>query len=194
MRKQQTDSDDIDKQLDDLEKDDRTAMDIIWPNPYKGERNPYAFPKVRDWNHLKLALQASWQDYLWTWKGFRSPGLLVPDIEEVSAAEEMKKKEKQLEQQKDDIQQNVQRNTQFVKEHAQVAQQEFQDRTGIRDKDDLRQAATDAVKVATQCVNEFLSGYRKGRDDEVENMLTKYFQEFREQHIDKKKRRRQAIL
>ena len=199
-KEQSSGGDDIDKKLADLENDKRTAMDIIWPNPYKGERDPYGFPKVRNFNHLRLAIQAAWKDYKWTWKGFRQPGLLLPDIEEISGADEVMgkaKKEQKVEPQQqpkdtdtDDIQRNIQRNTQFVKEHAKMAHKELQDRTGIRDQEDLRQAATEAVKVVTQSVNEFLSGYRKGRDEEVENMLTKYFQDVKDELNSSNKTRR----
>ena len=198
-RRRHKKDDNDESKLKELEQDNRTAMDIIWPNPYKGETNPYAFPKPRNWHHFKTAVTAAWRDYLWTWKGFRQPGFLVPDIEEYSAADEiLNKKQKPNNTLPDDpktaIQQNIQRNTQFLQENAQQLKQELKDRTGIQNKEDVRQLATLVIKTVTHCVNEFLAGYRKGRDDEVENMLTKYFSEFQQTHLDtntnKRRRRR----
>jgi hypothetical protein len=36
------------------------------------------------------------------------------------------------------------------------------------------------LRLANECVTEFMKGYRLGRDDEVDKMLTQYFQELDE--------------
>jgi hypothetical protein len=33
------------------------------------------------------------------------------------------------------------------------------------------------MKLATDCLREFMAGYRQGRDQEVEKMMNEYFQE-----------------
>ena len=36
---------------------------------------------------------------------------------------------------------------------------------------------SESMRLATDCLKEFMAGYRKGRDEEVDKMLHKYFQE-----------------
>lgn len=93
------------------------------------------------------------------------------------------------ESKKDEISANVQRNVDFVKKESTKLRDEVRERTGIHTTEDLRQVAGDMMKLASACLKEFMSGYRKGRDDETEKMLTEYFQEL-EEKVNKPKRRK----
>lgn len=77
----------------------------------------------------------------------------------------------------DQVEDNVQKNAQFVRENAQELLQHTQDRTGIRSTEDLKELAAEWMKLATECLKEFMAGYRKGRDDEIDKMLHEYFQD-----------------
>ena len=58
------------------------------------------------------------------------------------------------------------------------------EQTGIRNKEDLRKWASDQMKLATECLTEFMAGYRAGRDEEIDNMLHKYFKELDDSGIN----------
>ena len=140
---------------------------------------PEPQPWPSTWAQWKVVFVGGWQDYMWTWRGFwANPGFLVRDPldeEEDDAKKDQQEKQKGIE---DTIEDNVKRNTAFLKDEAQNAKTQFQDATGIRTMADVKEYAAKGLQLATECVKEFMQGYRKGRDEEVENMLTKYLQEF----------------
>jgi hypothetical protein len=73
----------------------------------------------------------------------------------------------------------------------------MKDNTKIYTKEDLKKWAGEQLKLATQCVNEFMAGYRSGRDEEVEKMLNQYFKEEgdeKEADVPKRKRRKPKRL
>ena len=87
-------------------------------------------------------------------------------------------------QQLDDTQQqleavgdNATKNLNIVRKDAQDLLEQAKDTTGIRTQDDLKALASEAMKIATECIREFMGGYRKGRDSEIDKMLHQYFQE-----------------
>ncbi len=65
----------------------------------------------------------------------------------------------------------------IVRQDAQELLEQAKDTTGIRTQDDLKALATEAMKVATECIREFMAGYRSGRDSEIDKMLHEYFQD-----------------
>ena len=68
----------------------------------------------------------------------------------------------------------------------------------IYTSEDIKKVAEDILQLVTDCLKEFMAGYRKGRDDEIDKMLNEYFKEEEEKNDDKsttnhdknKKRRR----
>ena len=68
------------------------------------------------------------------------------------------------------IQSNVSRNIKHAKENAQEIFEQAKD-----SKDDLQKIAGESMKLATVCLKEFMSGYRQGRDQEIDKMLNEYF-------------------
>jgi hypothetical protein len=66
------------------------------------------------------------------------------------------------------IQSNVTRNLKDAKEMLEHARDS---------KEDLQKMAGDSMKLATECLKEFMTGYRQGRDQEIDKMLNEYFQD-----------------
>ncbi len=55
--------------------------------------------------------------------------------------------------------------------------EQAKEQTGIRNQEDLKAFASDTMRLATECLKEFMAGYREGRDNEIDKMLHEYFQE-----------------
>lgn len=154
---------------------------MVWPQTYQ------------DW---KESVLYGWDLYKWTWRGFRtSKGFLV--VDEADKYETDKSKQDTTAVQSDatveEMTAQAKSNAEFLKEEAINLTQKVQDHTGVHNKDDLKMKAAELMRLATDCVNEFMKGYRKGRDDEVERMLTEYFQELEKEmkkEIEKPPRRR----
>lgn len=170
------------------EQDTRTVMDILFPNPFKGEQqlNMIAWPKT--WSEWKEAFTMAWSDYRSTWQGFAtSKGFLVEEPEENE--QQTKERKEAIDEKRQEVIKNVTQNTEFLKHESEHFRTEIRERTGIHSKEDLRKWAADMMRLASDSVNHFMSGYRKGRDDEVEKMLTEYFQELEEEANKPKKRK-----
>jgi hypothetical protein len=182
--------------------DTRTVWDLIFPNPYKNEPPPpnsmIHWPKtLTEW---RIQLQQTWELYRWTWRGFTtsSRGFLVEDPLDIDNHNKPLLARKQQEEEDtlsnnninpNDIMENVRQNAKFVRNEAASLGDTMKKTTGIATKEDLKQLVVDGMKLFSECVNEFMSGYRKGRDDEVEKMLTEYFQNL-EVQANKPKRRK----
>jgi len=172
--------------------DTRTVQDILWPNPFKDEEpenGKLIWPKSPSvWITI---FTETWKDYKWTWSGFMtSKGFLVEDETEAAASQKKRQdQQKQLESKAEEATAQAKANAEFIKEEALNLRQQVRDRTGIHSQEDLRKWAAEMMRLASESVNEFMKGYRKGRDDEVEKMLTEYFQEIEEEANKKRKRR-----
>ena len=73
---------------------------------------------------------------------------------------------------------NAKRNTEVLREEGHNALEFVKENTGIRNKGDMKKWAAGIIKLASLCISEFMKGYRKARDGEVDKMLHNYFQEF----------------
>ena len=73
----------------------------------------------------------------------------------------------------------------IVRQDAQELLEHAKDTTGIRTQDDLKALASEAMKVATECIREFMAGYRSGRDSEIDKMLHEYFQDDKDENETK---------
>jgi hypothetical protein len=67
---------------------------------------------------------------------------------------------------------------------------EVRERTGINSSEDLKRYAAEAMQLMSTSLKEFMAGYRKGRDDEVEKMLTEYFQDLKKKFSKPRRRKR----
>lgn len=163
-------------------------------------------PKGRETGHIRLprsiagwrsVFSNAWRDYCSTWEGFfgsEQDESKEKETKEEAAGSEMKGI---IESQKKAVRGNVKRNVAFVKEEGPKFLQFMKDNTKIYTKEDLKKWAGEQLKLATQCVNEFMAGYRSGRDEEVEKMLNQYFKEEsdeKEADVPKRKRRKPKRL
>lgn len=184
--------------LDEKEEEDtRTVLDILWPNPYRmrGEKEP-GTEWPRDYEEWKIVLREGWALYMWTWRGFMSSrGFIVVDpldkveAEKVESEKEIQDTMLRIGATKEEVMAQAKANAEFLKDEALSLKEQVQEHTGIHTKEDLRRWAAEMMRLASECVSEFMKGYRKGRDDEVERMLTQYFEELRKE-IQKPPRRR----
>ena len=173
--------------------DTRTVQDILWPSPYRmrGEKEPsIEWPK--DYEEWKLAWREGWAMYKWTWRGFTSSrGFIV--VDELDKVESEKKEAEEtivnVGATTEEVTAQAKANAEFLKGEALSLKQTVQEHTGIHSKEDLRKSAAEMMRLASECVSEFMKGYRKGRDDEVERMVTQYFEEFQKE-MNKPRRRR----
>jgi hypothetical protein len=172
--------------------DKRSIRDILLPQPFKNssqlDDDKIIWPtSVSMW---RRTLSQAWATYLTSWDGFfTSQGFIVQSKEERQLQLNIKDAELAVENKRDEVTANVKRNVDFVKEESTRLRNEVRERTGIHTVEDLRRIAGDLMKLASNCVKEFMVGYRKGRDDETEKMLTLYFQDL-DDKVNKPKRRK----
>ena len=196
------------KDNNDDDEDTRTVSDILFPNPYKDEPNPYATSGqgFESFASFRKVFSLAWIEYKGTWKGFfTSSGFLVEDKPEKTTANAEEEKVNPVEPELETeivktgkkIQKNVQRNVTFLRQETDTLRKEVEERTGIRSTDDIKALARDVMRLASDCVAEFLAGYRKGRDDEVEKMLSEYFKDLQEKAdkpVERKRRAKRRVL
>lgn len=171
--------------------DNRSVRDILFPQPFENslEAQEYKIKWPTSLSVWRQAFSRASSEYQKTWEGFfASQGFLVHAKDEDP---QINTKEVQLaaESKKDEVTANVKRNVEFVKEESTKLRAQVREQTGIHTTEDLRRFAGDMMKLASECVKEFMTGYRKGRDDETEKMLTQYFQEL-DDKVNKPQRRR----
>lgn len=174
--------------------DNRTVMDILFPNPFKGMPLPEQPKWPTTYTKWKEILSLAWRDYKETWVGFTtSKGILVQDQNDEEQQKLEQKRKVTIDSKKNEVLRNMKRNRRFLQVSAMKIREEVRTRTGITSMEDVKRYAADAMRLATECLQQFMSGYRKGRDDEVENMLTQYFQQLEQkaiQQAEKKPRRK----
>jgi hypothetical protein len=172
--------------------DKRTIRDLLFPVPDFGHK-PKPEPPRRRLTFMEYCsiFRQAWIEYRASWDGFwTSQGFLVEDSN-TKSSDEFKKtmREKQKE-----VEANVKRNVKFLKRGAAALQKEVSERSGIQTTEDLKRVAAEGMKLMTECVKEFMAGYRKGRDDEVEKMLNEYFQQLKKEAEKPKRRRPKRIV
>eukprot|EP00547_Thalassionema_nitzschioides_P004765 CAMPEP_0194223002 /NCGR_PEP_ID=MMETSP0156-20130528/34111_1 /TAXON_ID=33649 /ORGANISM="Thalassionema nitzschioides, Strain L26-B" /LENGTH=185 /DNA_ID=CAMNT_0038953997 /DNA_START=206 /DNA_END=764 /DNA_ORIENTATION=+ len=82
-----------------------------------------------------------------------------------------------LEEHRGEIRSNITKNVKFLRAEGNEALETIQKETGIRTVEDLRHWVSEQLKLANECLQEFMSGYRQGRDEEVDKMVNEYFLE-----------------
>lgn len=149
----------------------------IWPDPHGYDpefERQHRFPRPQSFQQLKEAWELSIKEYRWSHEGW-----LLPESEETDSNGETKEKlsvSDRIEEQRKQINTNVAKNVKFIKAEGPKALEEVQKRTGIYSLQDLKEWTALQLQLATECVHEFMAGYREGRDDEVEKMMNQYFQ------------------
>lgn len=149
----------------------------IWPDPHGYDpefERQQRFPRPQSAQQFREALDLSVKDYRWSHEGW-----LLPESEETDANGGTKEKlstSDRVEAQRKQINTNVAKNVKFLRAEGPKALEEVQKRTGIYSLQDLKEWTALQLQLATECVHEFMAGYREGRDDEVEKMMNQYFQ------------------
>ena len=173
----------------------RTVGDILFPNPYKGiaykPENSFHWPT--SFSMFREALAMTWSEYKSTWKGFlTSRGFLVQDDPNKTGDNSKLSPQPQESgvNRQEQVVKNVKRNVGFLERESVDLQKKVREQTGVNSAEDLKRLAGDMMSLASECVKEFMAGYRKGRDDEVEKMLTEYFKELEEEANKPKTQRR----
>jgi len=71
---------------------------------------------------------------------------------------------------------NLTKNATTLAKEGQVLVEEIKETTGIRNSNDVKEAASSMMVLATECISQFIKGYKSGRDEEIDKMLNKYFE------------------
>jgi len=151
---------------------------VLWPHPHG---NPTfvvetklgrRFPRWRD-------IRNGWANYMETWedglRGEPSPEKLRErQTREAAKASGM---EETSSPNFDNLEANVTQNLKVARDSGEDLLEQAKEKTGIRSRDGLQKTAGEMMKLATECLREFMAGYREGRDREVDKMLHEYFQD-----------------
>lgn len=146
---------------------------------HEGRGGDAPYPKAAN---AKELFELVWADYKFTWEGFfdqyklnkKENDTKEEKLQEIS--EPMISTEKLI-QQKKKLRKNVDNNVEKLQESGEIMVNEMKNITGIRNQQDLKKWAMEQLKLANECVAEFMQGYRKGRDQEVDKMMNEYFKD-----------------
>jgi hypothetical protein len=72
---------------------------------------------------------------------------------------------------------NVDHNVEMLKEEGSDIAEMFKEKTGVRTQQDAKAWAMEQLKLANECVADFMKGYREGRDEEIDKMMNEYFKD-----------------
>lgn len=145
------------------------------------------YPKtIHGW---KTMFKKAWEKYLWTFEGFILKPKKRDEHGNVILEEDVQKNEDEGEEKNNKslrdtasdaatgIANNVQKNIATLQQESPHLLQMGQQITGVSTKEELREWVRDQLKLGTACLTEFMAGYRKGRDEEIDKMLHAYFNE-----------------
>ena len=144
---------------------------VLWPDPYY---DPNKVEKKvqkpsRPWRNVPGDLRKAWVVYASTWNyGSRDDESAALNQQQDSDKGQLKFTE---------ISDNLNENLSEIRKDGASILEQAQERTGVRSYDDLKVLAADWMKLANECLREFMAGYREGRDKEIDKMLHEYFQE-----------------
>eukprot|EP00579_Thalassiosira_antarctica_P006661 CAMPEP_0201881392 /NCGR_PEP_ID=MMETSP0902-20130614/11710_1 /ASSEMBLY_ACC=CAM_ASM_000551 /TAXON_ID=420261 /ORGANISM="Thalassiosira antarctica, Strain CCMP982" /LENGTH=385 /DNA_ID=CAMNT_0048409595 /DNA_START=21 /DNA_END=1178 /DNA_ORIENTATION=- len=176
----------------DNKEDNNTMFGVSMGNPLRERyiQNQRKIKYPRTWTGWKTVWQRAWTKYRWTFEGFileegktkrDAYGNILPQDEESDDDASTKEDDRGLREKAtdaaDQVAQNVQKNISTMKEEAPKLLQMGQQVTGISSREELREWLSAQLKLGTACLGEFMKGYRKGRDDEVDRMLHQYFKD-----------------
>lgn len=156
--------------------DDSALFGRPLSNPAGYQPVVYKYPKTLEgWRNV---LNATWKDYIWTWGGFFTSEEKEKDREnESSGGKDGESASNVLRDKADQVADNVRKNVQTLQEETPKLIEMGKNLTGITTKEELRAWVGEQLKLATDCLTQFMKGYRTGRDDEVDRMLHEYFKD-----------------
>jgi hypothetical protein len=82
------------------------------------------------------------------------------------------------------VRRNVRRNSKLLRKGALSLRKQVREQTGIRTQEDVRRVATELMTLVSQSLQEFLGGYREGRNLQVKRMME---DDLRQQQADQRK-------
>lgn len=147
--------------------------------------------------NIKQLLQSAWSDYKSTWEGFFDNLKMEKKDTNSAQEEEENAKEKDLidlekiQDKQKELRANVNRNLKTIRQEGGTIMEVIKETTGLRNKRDLKIWAMEQLKLANECVAEFMKGYRAGRDEEMDKMMNEYFKDidldFQQQQQEREK-------
>jgi len=152
----------------------------------KPQNNPswYSEDEKRRAKNISHLLSMAWRDYKSTWEGFNEnlkkkskPDEKEENDEENDNSNSYKIYSDRLAEKQKEIKGNVDRNLGVLREEGASLLSFVKGLTGINNKRDLKVFAMEQLKLANECVAEFMKGYRHGRDDEFDRVTTQYFKD-----------------
>jgi hypothetical protein len=169
--------------------DDRTVRQILFPMPsdYFPEEAMEERKNRKTFREHLNNLPSAWAEYKDTWRGFWSSGVLVIPPEERKESGENSEENEQLTPSaiQRQIRRNIRRNTKVATKTALYIRQQVRDRTGIHSAEDMRRVAAESMLLLSQCLDEFVSGYREGKDAQIRQMLE---EDLERQRVEKAKK------
>mmetsp|Transcript_1595 Transcript_1595/g.2194 ORF Transcript_1595/g.2194 Transcript_1595/m.2194 type:complete len:264 (+) Transcript_1595:94-885(+) len=103
-------------------------------------------------------------------------GFLLPK-RKLEEAEDQDSLSNLVEEHRSEIRSNITKNVEFLRSEGDEALKSIKKETGIGTVEDLRKWAGEQLTLANECLKEFMSGYRHGRDEEIDKMINEYFKE-----------------
>lgn len=135
-------------------------------------------PKKRFVKNRRELLQVAWADYKSTWEGFFDNAKLNKEEEQKQEDDYLSSIDTEaMEQKGKDLRANVDRNVELIKEEGSDIAELIKEKTGVRTQKDAKAWAMEQLKLANECVAEFMKGYREGRDEEIDKMMNEYFKD-----------------
>lgn len=163
---------------------------VLWPRPHGLPDSP----KRSLWDFRKRIptseqIQKGWALYKETWEdGITGiPTSRPKEQQTTNQSTGVVESSISAQDQLREIGDNATNNLKIVRKDAQDLLEQAKETTGIRTQDDLKVLASEAMKIATECIREFMAGYRQGRDSEIDKMLHEYFQGDDEEEEDQMK-------
>eukprot|EP00814_Leptocylindrus_danicus_P012035 CAMPEP_0116036424 /NCGR_PEP_ID=MMETSP0321-20121206/21195_1 /TAXON_ID=163516 /ORGANISM="Leptocylindrus danicus var. danicus, Strain B650" /LENGTH=222 /DNA_ID=CAMNT_0003513925 /DNA_START=197 /DNA_END=865 /DNA_ORIENTATION=- len=152
----------------------------------------------------RAILYHTWQTYIYTFEGM-FPGISkrvfgkefdldedgqLIDVEELEKREEYAEENGRFDvegleiavtEQVAHMEENFDRNADFLKKRGDEVLKVVKEETGIQTKEELKIWLEEQMKLGVECLSEFMKGYRHGRDEEVDKMLHEYFKDLDEE-------------
>jgi hypothetical protein len=162
---------------------------VLFPTPRNDPEGRFVEepkPEAMSWAERRVQFRQAWILYKSTWDGFgigTSTSSLSREDKDGSGGKETKQslhhpnQDENFEKISMNLQSNVERNLEFTQREGEVLLKHAKEQTGLETKEDVKAFATELLKLLTLCLKEFMVGYRKARDDEIDRVLHEYFQD-----------------
>lgn len=171
---------------------------VLWPRPHgdpmdisSSSSKQNRLPRIEDFRQAWKLYKETWEDGLAgipnensstitrtsvsTSQTQASPPSFSSSLTTSTPAEELQ-----------NVSDNAAKNLKSIRRDAAELLEQTKEKTGIRSQEDMKVLASEMMTIATECIKEFMAGYRKGRDREIDKMLHEYFQDEEEKDVESK--------